>query len=221
VGPLAGTVAAAGGVLGVIPGGRGNDLARCLRLPEDDEGLATVIARSTTRSIDLLDTEGHTVAGSVYAGVDGRANEIADRSRFVPDRFVYTYAATRAFLGWRPSRYRVTVDGASHDVRAYSVVVANAPFYGGGLWIAPSASIDDGQLDVVILGDVPRRYFPSVMRELPEGRHVERPEISIYHGTTVRVECERPLIAHGDGERVGPLPLTLTARPGALRVIVP
>jgi diacylglycerol kinase (ATP) len=99
--------------------------------------------------------------------------------------------------------------------------VANAPFYGGGLWIAPSASIDDGQLDVVILGDVPRRYFPSVMRELPEGRHVERPEISIYHGTTVRVECERPLIAHGDGERVGPLPLTLTARPGALRVIVP
>jgi YegS/Rv2252/BmrU family lipid kinase len=218
---IAGAVAAAGGTLGVIPGGRGDDLARYLRLPEDEQGLAAMLANSETRMIDLIDAEGHTVVGSVYAGVDGRANEIADHSRFVPAKYVYTYAATRAFLGWRPSHYRVTVDGASHDVRAYSVIVANAPYYGGGLWVAPAASCEDGQLDVVVLGDIPRRYFPAVMRELPEGRHVARPEVSMYPGATVRIESARPLLAHGDGEHVGPLPLTLTVRPGALRVVVP
>ncbi|HZE32919.1 MAG TPA: diacylglycerol kinase family lipid kinase, partial [Actinoallomurus sp.] len=96
---------------------------------------------------------------------------------------------------------------------------ANSGFYGYGLHVAPDAAVDDGLLDVVIIRHAPRRRFFAVMRELPHGTHVRRPEIEVLRGREIRVEADREIPFGGDGELLGTLPATIRVLAGALRVI--
>lgn len=228
---LAGPVSAGGGTLGVLPAGRGNDFARMLDLPDTPEEQAALLLSGATRAVDLISwasgRPGRLVAGSAYAGVDARAAEIVDRARWLPGRVQYPYAALRALASYTPSRYRVVVDGMSHEYVAATVVVASSAYYGQGMRIAPGASIDDGLLDVVIVEAASR---PALMRALPtvyDGRHVERPEVHVLRGRRVELQADgrRPVPVGGDGEPLGVLPglreppAVAEVRPGALRVV--
>ena len=115
--------------------------------------------------------------------------------------------------------YRITVDGQTREERGYCVVAANSGYYGYGLHVAPDAAVDDGLLDVVIIRHAPRRLFFAVMRELPHGTHVRRPQIEVLRGREIRVEADREIPVGGDGELLGTLPATIRVLPGALRVI--
>ena len=224
---LAGPVSAGGGTLGVLPAGRGNDFARMLDLPATPEEQAALLLSGATRSVDLISWGDRLVAGSAYAGVDARAAEIVDRARWLPGRVQYPYAALRALASYTPSRYRVVVDGASHEYAAATVVVASSAYYGKGMRIAPDAAIDDGLLDVVVIEAASR---PALMRALPtvyDGRHVERPEVHVLRGRRVELQADgrRPVPVGGDGEPLGVLPgldrppAFAEVRPGALRVV--
>nr|WP_218851597.1 diacylglycerol kinase family protein [Nocardioides panaciterrulae] len=218
---LAGLVAAADGVLGILPAGRGNDFARALGLPDDVEGRARLLLRAPVRRVDLLALSlpgappggrPRLVAGSVYAGVDARAAEIVDRSRRIPRRLQYPLAALRALATYRPARYRLVLDGTVHDIEAATVVVANSPCYGQGMRIAPDARVDDGRLDVVVIEAASR---PALMRALPkvyDGSHVHLPEVTVLTGHRVELSADAgPAAAPGvplggDGEPLGTLP---------------
>lgn len=223
MGALAQAVVDRGGVLGLIPAGRGNDLARQLRLPRDPAGLAEILLHGDPRRVDVIEVESETerrlVVGSVYAGIDSAANAIVNRSPRVPARLVYPYAALRALVGWRPVRYDIDVDGQRHTTLGYTAVVANSGFYGGGLHIAPDARIDDGLLDVVIVAHCPRRVMAMALREVYSGTHVGRREVTLLRGGEVRVAAEPRILACGDGDPVGVLPLTARIRPGVLSVL--
>lgn len=219
VGRIAGAVARADGTLGIVPAGRGNDFARQLDLPSAPGPLADLLREAEPQKVDVLETGGAIVAGSVYAGIDSVANVHFNRARFLGGAS-YHYAATRALLTWRPVSYRITVDGAEHRARGYAVVVANSGFYGNGRHAAPAARVDDGLLDVVFLKHAPRRVFISIaMKELYTGSHVNRPQIQIIRGHEVRIEADRELPFGGDGELLGTLPTTARILPGALRVL--
>jgi len=221
VGAIAGVVDAAGGVLGLIPAGRGNDFARQLGLPDGPEDLAAVLL-GPSRPIDVIEVGDRIVLGSVYAGLDSVANEIANRTRALPDAWIYKYAGLRAIVRWQPATYQVTVDGAEHEVRGYGVVVANSGYYGNGLHIAPDAREDDGLLEIVLLGEVSRMLFLRILQELPTGAHTVRPEVRILRGREVRVSANRPVPAYGDGEPVGAaLPVTARVRAASLRFLAP
>jgi diacylglycerol kinase family enzyme len=103
---LAGLVSRAGGVLGVVPAGRGNDFARMLDLPASPAEQADVLLSGRVRSVDLIAYDGRLVAGSVYAGVDARAAELVGRARLLPRSLQYPYAALRSLATYRPGRYR-------------------------------------------------------------------------------------------------------------------
>lgn len=227
---LAGLVSARGGTLGVLPAGRGNDFARMLGLPEAPDEQARLLLDGEVRRIDLLAAtlggRRRLVAGSVYAGVDARAAEIVDRATWLPRRLQYPYAALRALATYQPGRYRVAVDGIEHEYAAATVVVANSAYYGQGMRIAPSASVEDGVLDVVI--EAAGRL--ALMRSLPkvyDGAHVDLPEVTVLSGKQVEVRgtSRSPIPVGADGEPLGPLPTldqvpaTLEVVPGALPVI--
>jgi diacylglycerol kinase (ATP) len=99
--------------------------------------------------------------------------------------------------------------------------VANSPLYGGGMKIAPHAKLDDGLLDVCIVGAVARirllRLFPSVYG----GNHLSIPEVEYFQSSRVRIETEDPLDVYADGEYVCQTPVEMAIQPGALRVVVP
>jgi YegS/Rv2252/BmrU family lipid kinase len=220
-GCVAGAVVAAGGVLGLVPAGRGNDFARQLGLPTDPAGVARVVRAGRTRQVDVLESAGRIVLGSVYAGVDSVANAIANARPRVPGALVYRYAAVRALLSFRPVGFRIVVDGAEWATRGYSVVIANSGFYGAGMHIVPTARVDDGLLDVLVIPDSSRWTLIASMREVYTGAHLRRPEVQVRRGSVVELTVERPVPVYADGEPFDGTPLRVAVRPAALRVLVP
>ncbi|WP_137295532.1 diacylglycerol kinase family protein [Nocardioides dongxiaopingii] len=231
---LAGAVSTAGGTLGVLPAGRGNDFARMLGLPDDTEGQARRLLEAEVRHVDLIAWTPpggplRHVAGSVYAGVDARAGEIVDRAHRLPRSLQYPYAALRALATYRPARFRVSVDGASHEYAAACVVVAGSAYYGKGMRIAPDAVLDDGLLDVVVIEAASR---PALLRSFPKvysGAHVHLDEVTVLRGRRVELAADAGsgpgVPVGGDGEPLGTLPplggpaAVAEALPGALAVI--
>ncbi|MFJ3581997.1 diacylglycerol/lipid kinase family protein [Streptomyces sp. NPDC090127] len=211
-------------LFGLVPAGRGNDFARALELPTDAPGLARVLLDGEPRAVDTIQVESTTharisVLGSVYAGVDAVANRHANHARLLRGAASYYAGGLRAVLAWRTATYRITIDGVPHERAGYTVVAANSGFYGFGRNVAPGARLDDGLLDVVVIGDAPKRHFFATMNELKTGAHVNRPQVEILRGKEIRIEADRPLPYGADGEVDATLPVTVRVQPGALNVL--
>jgi YegS/Rv2252/BmrU family lipid kinase len=223
---LVGTVAGAlrevpGAVLGVLPGGRGNDFARMAGIPQDPVQACEVIADGEARAIDLGAAGEVTFVCIASLGIDSEANRLANEAPSAMGRLAYLYAALRAVAGWRHAAFAVEVDGERVAFRGWSVAAANSGAYGGGMILAPDASITDGVLDVVLTGATSKRRFLRVFPKLFKGEHVHDPAIRVLRGAEVRVSADRPFVVYADGEPVGGLPITLRALPAALQVLLP
>ncbi|AJE39197.1 YegS/Rv2252/BmrU family lipid kinase [Streptomyces nodosus] len=223
VGGIGGALSGTGALLGIVPAGRGNDFARALELPTEPAALAGTLLRGGPRQVDTIEVasaHGRTVVlGSVYAGVDALANRHANRARFLTGAASYYAGGLRAVAGWRPATYRVTVDGEELTHRGYTVVAANSAYYGSGRVIAPAARVDDGLLEVVMIRDVPRLLFFTLMNELKSGAHIHRPEVCVLRGREIRIEADREVFYGADGEVEAVLPVTARVLPGALAVV--
>ena len=216
---VAGAAVASGGTLGIVPAGRGNDLARALRLPTTVDGLATLLLEGPAKALDVLDVNGTIVPGNVYAGLDSVANRIINDSRWVPGILVYRLAPIRAIATWKAPTYTIEADGVTTTVNAHMVVLANSGAYGHGLQIVPPARMDDGLLNVMVVGDTPRRAVVSFMREAEDGTHINRPEVSLSTAREVTLSADRPLPVCGDGDELARLPVTVRLLPGALQIL--
>jgi diacylglycerol kinase (ATP) len=232
-GALAGAAARLGGTYGIIPAGRGNDLARVLGIPFDPAAAAATLAAAQTRQIDLIGVAAPgapemIVAGSVYVGVPSVAGEIANGTRWLRGSLVYPVAALRAVAGWRPARFEISGAGGRHDFAGYAVVVANSAYFGAGMMVAPSACIDDGILDLVLMRHGPKLAFVHALSKIKDGSHTSLAEVSLERDTDVTLTVDRPMPVAADGETLSfaaPLPagtpLRIRVLPGALTVIAP
>jgi len=233
-GALADIAAASGACLGIIPAGRGNDLARVLRIPVDPAAAARVLATGRQRQIDLIaaSTPGQPrliAVGSVYAGIPAVAGLIANATRWLGGSLVYSVAALRALASWRPATFAVEVAGADgQEFDGYAVVIANSAFFGAGMQVAPPAVIDDGVLDLVLMRHAPKITFARALLKIKDGSHTSLPQISLHRATDVTITMSRDLPAAADGEPLSwatPLPagtpLRIRALPAALTVLAP
>ena len=207
--------------LGVIPVGTGNDVARYLSLPRGRPlAAADVVAAGATRSIDLAR------AGTTYfvtvlaAGFDSLVAERAHAMRRPRGQLRYTLATLAELPVFRPRAYTLDLDGRRLTTEAMLVAVGNGPSYGGGLRICEGAALDDGLLDVVVIAPMTKTEFVRVYPRLFRGTHVTHPRYSSTRVRTISVASPE-LVCYADGERIGPLPLTVEAEPAALTVCVP
>jgi YegS/Rv2252/BmrU family lipid kinase len=210
-----------GAVIGVLPGGRGNDFARVVGIPRDAEAACDVIAHGVPRPIDLGSAAGRTFIGIASLGFDSDANRIANEAPARLGQLVYVYGALRALLAWKPAAFTVEVDGERVEFTGWSVAAANSKAYGGGMLLAPDASLEDGELDVVMLSRTSKLHFVRSLPKVFKGAHVTEPSVRVMRGAEVRVEADRPFVVYADGDPIGELPMTLRALPGALRVLLP
>jgi YegS/Rv2252/BmrU family lipid kinase len=139
-----------GALLGVLPGGRGNDLARVLDIPLDAVAACQVIATGTPRALDIGDVEGRSFIGIASVGFDSVANKIANEAPARLGQFAYVYAALRAISSWQHATFTLEYEDSSYTFTGWSVGACNSRAYGGGMYAAPDAELDDGQLDVVL-----------------------------------------------------------------------
>jgi YegS/Rv2252/BmrU family lipid kinase len=222
VGAVAGALAGGQGVLGVLPGGRGNDFARVLGIPQDPVAACEILRTGVVRSLDLGAVGERTFIGIASVGFDSEANRIANETRLIGGSLVYAYGALRALMGWHPARFEVTIDGGPPiSMTGYTVAVANSKAYGGGMYLAPDAALDDGLFDVVMTADTPRLRFLRLLPTVFKGEHIKQPGVAVLRGAEVHVSADRPFTMYADGDPIGELPATIRVLPAAIRVIVP
>jgi YegS/Rv2252/BmrU family lipid kinase len=221
IGQIGGTLAEGPGVLAILPGGRGNDLARVLGIPTEIRGAADVIAARSLREIDVGEINDKRFLCIASCGFDSDANRIANEARLVKGQAVYLYAALRALAEWKPARFTLTLDGERVEYTGYSVAVANSQAYGGGMFVAPDAELDDGRLDVVWITQVGKLRYLANLPKVFKGTHVENPEVVVRRAAEVRIEADRPFAVYADGDHIADLPATLRVIPRALRVVAP
>jgi YegS/Rv2252/BmrU family lipid kinase len=221
VGRVAGSVARLDGVLGVLPGGRGNDFCRSVGIPRDAVAACAVLATGEERRVDLGDAGGAAFVGIASVGFDSDCQERALTSRLPLGQLVYLYSALATVARWQPATFDCTVDGTPLVVTGWSVAVANSGVYGGGMRLAPDASVEDGLLDVVATAQTSRRTFLRALPKVFKGTHVHEPSVSIRTGRVVELAADRPFRVFADGDPIATLPCTVTVRAGALRALLP
>jgi YegS/Rv2252/BmrU family lipid kinase len=208
-------------VLGVLPGGRGNDFVRMAGLPLDAVAACDVLADGRATAIDMGTANGRTFLGVASLGFDSEANRIANEAPPQLGRLVYVYGALRALAAWEGARFTVEVDGERAEFDGWSVAAANSGFYGGGMRVAPHARLDDGALDVVWLAESSRLGLVRLLGKVFRGTHVDEPGVSVRRGAEVHVSADRPFTVYADGDPIGNLPITMRAVPAAVKVLLP
>ena len=212
--------------LAVIPAGTGNDFAHLIGLSAKEPlGAVQALRSPMVKRIDVVRLklpQGEryyvNVAG---AGFDSEANAYANRMRWFRGKTRYVIATLVLLPGFKAARFRITVDGESHDAPGMLIAVGNGRSYGGGMRVCPDAQIDDGVLDVTVVGEVSKLDFIKTFPKVFTGRHIAHPKVRVLRGAEISITAERTLQVFADGEHAGTLPATFSVVPSALGIVVP
>jgi len=222
IGAVAGALKHTEGVVGILPGGRGNDLCRALGIPHKPVAACAVLASGMVQELDLGQAGGRTFVGIASCGFDSVANEIANNTRIVRGSPVYALALVRALPRWKSAEFEVTLDHQEpRRFTGYSVAAANSKQFGGGMLLAPNASLTDGLFDVVIIEDMPKLRYLGLAPTVFTGRHIRRRGVEVIRGREVHITASEPFVLYADGEAIAELPVTIRVLPRAVRMIVP
>jgi diacylglycerol kinase (ATP) len=213
-------------VAGFFPAGNGNDIARALGIPCDPVTAANTFLRGHPRAVDLVRVRFNDGGVAHYMGAGGMGLD-AEAAHLANTRFRAWPGVTRYLAGAFTAFFReplldvsVEMDGAGWSGRALFVAVANATSYGSGVRIAAQAKMDDGLLDVVVVGDVGfARLLEAISIVLTTGDLRGFPQVTRYRCRRVALRADRPARVHGDGEALGEAPAEIEILPGAIRVI--
>jgi diacylglycerol kinase (ATP) len=207
--------------LGVVPAGTGNDIARALGLSLADPVAAVdLVVRGATRAVDLGRANGRWFAGVLGSGFDSMVNERANRMSWPSGRSRYNLAILAELRTFRPVLYELVLDGETWTTEAMLVAVGNGPSYGGGMRVCPGARLDDGLLDITVLGPISKPEFLRVFPTVYKGTHVRHPAVTVRRARQVSLTSSG-VTAYADGERVSVLPVTCDAVPDGMHVFAP
>jgi YegS/Rv2252/BmrU family lipid kinase len=221
LGAVGGAMAGAEAPLGLIPAGRGNDLARALGIPTDPEAAVEVLLAGEGRRIDVGEANGKRFLGIASVGFDSECNRLANETHWLRGNLVYAYSMPRTLIGWRSARFTLAVGEERKRISGYFVAVANNSVYGGGMYIAPDAELDDGEFDVVSIGETSKLRFLRGLGGVFKGTHVDRDEVDVFRTPRLELDASRPFPVYADGDHLTDLPVSLRVLPRSLSVLVP
>lgn len=213
--------------LGIVAAGTGNDHAREYGIPVGDPAAAVdVILAGRTETIDLGLIRGADGAatwfGTVAAtGFDSLVSDRVNRMRWPHGRMRYNLAIVAELSKLRLLPFRLVLDGEREIVTELTLAAfGNTRSYGGGMLICPGADHADGLLDITMIRSGSRtrlmRLFPTVFK----GTHVDLDEVITDRARTVTISSPG-INAYADGEYACPLPVEISAVPGALKILLP
>jgi diacylglycerol kinase (ATP) len=204
--------------LALIPAGSGDDFARVTGIPRDVRNACELAVRGTPREVDVATANDLRYLGVAGVGFDSEvANYANNHVKLLRGSAVYFYAILRILPRFRPRAMRIN----GRDEEVMFAVFANSPQYGGGIRIAPTAIIDDRQLDVCIVHRTSRLQLLLTLPLAYSGAHVRKSFVEMRRGAEFRVESMAPMDVFADGEPLTKTPATFKLAKEKLRIVAP
>lgn len=222
--------------LGIVPFGTGGDFRRTAGVPHDLGKAAALLASGRRRTVDvgllqLTDRDGGTrtqvFANIASFGISGVVDRLVNQSsKRLGGRISFFMSTVRASLGYSNQRVRLWFDDNPDDavdMTINTVAVANGRYFGGGMFVAPEAELDDGYFDVVAIGDLTRSEVFLSGPRIYRGTHLTMDKVSHRRARVVHAEPIDGEVVEldVDGETPGILPASFRILPGALSLIAP
>jgi YegS/Rv2252/BmrU family lipid kinase len=223
-------------VLGLVPRGTGGDLRKTLGIGKELSSCLPVLAGGHTLPADLgavefEDHQGQRVrrlfVNITSFGIGGLVDKkVNESTKALGGKTSFFIGTVKAMFAYRNKLVHLKVSSGGETVldeslRINNVAVANGQYFGGGMWVAPRAKMDDGLFDVIILGDLTKRDVIFKGTHIYKGTHLKLDKVKMFRGSHVEATCEEEVLIDMDGEQPGRLPISLEVLPKAIRLIVP
>ncbi len=204
---------------GVVPAGTGNDFCKPMRIPTDPEAALAVALGAHTIKVDVGRAWDRYFLNSAGIGFDA---EVCRETNAIPKYFggtiPYLVGVAKVLARFRPRPVTVDIDGHITQATITLLAVGNGQYYGGGMRIAPHASLTDGLFDIITAGNLSLPELLAAVPRIYSGNHLRLPKVQETRGQRLTVTSDYPLAVHLDGEVAGTLPVTIEILPGALEV---
>lgn len=222
-----GSLIAEDAAVGVLPRGSGSDFRRSVHVPVDWRNACRHVAAAPARRVDVgqvsyLDHHGRMATrrfiNIASVGVSGEVVKATEGvGKGVGGHLAYKIATVRALARYRDVKVEMSVDGARPEpVPVTALAVANGAFFGGGMHVAPGASLDDGAFSCTLWGGFRLRDFIIGERKIYSGAHTEWSRTRCFPARHLRLESSDRVLLEVDGELVGTLPASFEILPGAI-----
>lgn len=217
--------------LAVFSRGTGCDLIRTLGIDKGIEDLLSILERNTVKKVD--------VGVSEFIGYDGikkiryflnesdigiggeTTNRVNQRSKVFKGFLSFLIGAIITLVHYKNKYFEVVIDDTT-EIKGMmnSVVIANGKYFGGGMKVAPEASMTDGVFDIVVIGDVNKLEFIKSFPLIYSGKHLKHPKLKLYKGKKVKVHCSERALFEVDGEQPGTSDAQYEILPAALNILI-
>ena len=187
--------------LGIVPLGTGNDFATALGIPDDlDDALGVLDARKS-RPVDVGCLNGeHFVNVSAGGFIAEVSDAVTPQLKTIAGRLAYLIGGARVLLRHEPIDVRYRSDANTGKSTLETFAVCNSRLVGGGRLIAPDAVLDDGELDVCFIEDIPDVEFVALLRRVSSGEHVADPRVTYFRTRELEMTFDRPIKVNVDGQ---------------------
>lgn len=207
---------------GFIPTGTGNDFARSLNIPLDIRAAAELLAYPKVKTMDIgKDHQGYF---AIITGVGFPAEVMAKANSYrgpLRGPLVITWSVIKTINELQTQKVEIIMDGEKMEKDIKAIFVLNTPFTGGGLNLVPSARVDDGFLDILVVTNISKLDLLMTLPKAYKGNHVGHPAMEFYRCKEIEVNTETPMRKLFDGNVFGSSPIKAAILPKALPVFLP
>lgn len=218
-------------LLGVISTGTGSDFIKTIGFPKNLEDIETRFKKLQTRKSDIgvvrfFSHTGNEVSRYFINIADfGIGGETVDRVNRTTKAFggfaSFLWGTITTLFRYKNKPVKIKIDNREIiEQKIFAGVVANGRFFGGGMMIAPSAQLDDGLFDIVIVGDITKSQIIKYGGKIYTGGHINMPGVKVFRGRVVEAESSERVLLDIDGEQPGVLPARFEIIPSAINVVV-
>jgi YegS/Rv2252/BmrU family lipid kinase len=210
--------------LGIIPCGRGNDLARYLGIPTKLKQACHICAQGRFVELDLVQINQRYCCSNTYVGLAAEVNKLANKSHYRhkgKGTYPYLHALWNVLPRFKSYQLKIEHDSGVYEGQMLMAVVGNISSFGGGLQITPNAVADDGLLDICIVETVSRRRLLYSVPAVFKGTHLKYDFVKYLRSSKIRISAHAPLDIYADGEFIQKLPADIQVHSKVLKIRTP
>jgi diacylglycerol kinase (ATP) len=196
---IASKVMQSGKILGIIPFGSGNGLARSLKIPMRTISAVELINKLNVEVIDTAKLNDRHFFNMAGMGFDAHISMVFanNKGRGLKG---YLEKGLKEMISFKSQTYQIEIDGKTYTRKAFAVSIANSAQYGNNVYISPKSSMTDGLLDVCIVKDFPKYKLPILAYQMIRATTDQSDLVEIIRGRQIKIVRQKEDAVHLDGE---------------------